>query len=124
MEWSNFAALAAEFINPKTGRTYPGKYEGESLLTPYFHAASGDGWGEILTTQGDGESGTYCELAEITGEDRAFFAGTDCEIPDGAAYAVISESDQGFAGCYLCTEAEADTLRAECDSDDDILKPE
>ena len=116
-DWKNYADLCAEYgADPDSGRyPSPGKYEGESMLAVYFHAASGDGCDECLSSMEDG-AGEYVALVEVSDEDRAFFAGSPLAIEEAAAFAVVSESDQGFVDCYLCTADEADALRAEYES--------
>ncbi len=115
MSWKNYAKLAAEYLNPTTGRTYPGKFEGQTLLAPYFHSGTLDD-PLPLEFMEDGE-GRFIALLEITNEDRAFFAGTENELPSDSAFALIHETEQGFVSCELCTLAEAEAIREAYDED-------
>jgi hypothetical protein len=109
-DWKSFAELAAEYLNPETGRTYPGKFEGESLLAPYFYKASLDGTADELASMEDG-CGEYVALIEVTEDDRQFFAGTSLAIDVGDSFALITEADSGFVGCELMTSSAAEILR-------------
>jgi hypothetical protein len=55
----------------------PGKFEGESLYTPYYYDIMLNGEGETI---------------QITEEDRLLFP----DIPQDSGYAVVIEDDQGF----------------------------
>jgi len=43
----------------------PGKFEGETVLTPYLYELMMDGDGEIIATGRDGESATYFDLSDV-----------------------------------------------------------
>lgn len=93
-------AFALEQTDPKTGRRYPGKFEGEPEYVAYFYAVMLDGCGEDVyeDTEDDEADEAVLLYTVLDIEDP------ECaQWPDLAGYRTIriSESDQGFVGHSL-----------------------
>lgn len=86
--------------------TSTGKFEGEPIWAPYFHACADEGEELSFMEEGCGE---YVSLIRISDEDRREFPGLA-----HAFYCVIQENDQGFiCATLLFNERQADQWRAD-----------
>lgn len=106
--------LAAYKVDDMGVIVSPGQFEATSIFTPHFWEATLDGTAEELDYMQDG-AGQYVALVAIEPEDFAEFP----EIPAGMAFAVVTQSEQGFIGCELCDAKRADELRAEYASEEE-----
>ncbi len=76
----NYQEVKSQFKVNRLGIiTSPGKFEGESLATPYFYNCMMDGSGNIM---------------QIDAEERSLFS-----IEERYNYVIVYESNDGFSSC-------------------------
>lgn len=75
---------------------HPGKFQGESSHTPYFHDVIMSGDGDLVDYDDSGWSITVIQIDD-----------DDCEMWPNLIpyqYAIIETSAQGFVSCMLCKD--------------------
>lgn len=100
---------------------HPGKYEGETMLTPYLHELSmagcddetGDvsegGWYGLLRGpfRSEGPFADVTPTADLTADERAYLS--------QLAGVILCEDENGFVSAILFDEYEADKMAEEWD---------
>jgi len=85
--------------NPADWRTGPGTFEGEALAAAYYYDAMMNCDGEPVYC---GEE-CIADGFAVSAEDRTLLGAM---IPDGADWAILHHSSQGFETLEFCTSAE------------------
>ena len=90
----------------------PGKFENETILTPYLYDTMMDGDGEIIATGRDGDSATYFDLSDVPEahslvfNTHGFENGSDRSVVfqslmGGCIHILLIQDSNGF--CTLAT---------------------